>query len=304
MMVTPPSLLVPRGPYQGSGVIGEITESLHAFLREGWPDPSDPPRIVEDLEFEPKDREKILYIYMYRVAHNQALQNSKRWREAKVAVQDDAGSRHFYERPPLYLDVYYLIAVHAKFRSEAEKLLGWLLLRLNEATHIVYRPRRYVLPDLTEVDSTGSPWSIDNRGDDVIMEKVSLDLVDDLSVGDAIHFFNIHDAPYRPFLTYRARCAMEGSLIEAKPTMVGSLPLTNTAAPPEPRPRPQRPKIGPGPTPGQARARLGSPSAGRGSTPEDRTPMPFGPPGYARRPLDPTPGDPQTEGRDNQDSED
>jgi hypothetical protein len=47
------------------------------------------------------------------------------------------------------------------------------------------------------------------------MEKVSLALVDDLTVGDAINFYTIHEAPYRPFLTYQAKCAMEGSLVSA-----------------------------------------------------------------------------------------
>ena len=240
MMVPNPSLEVPRGPYQGSSIIGEVTEAMHAFIKEGWPDPSDPPRVVEDLEFEPKDREKIVYVYMYRATKNTALQNAKRWRESRVQVggEEDEAARHFYERPPLYLDLYYLVSVHAKFRSEAEKLFGWILLRLNEATHLVYRPRRFVLPDLTEVDSTGRPWSIHNRADGVIMEKVSLDLVDDLTIGDAVNFFNIHDAPYRPYVTYRARCAMEGALVEAVPTTIRSLPLSTTSPAPPTEVRP------------------------------------------------------------------
>jgi hypothetical protein len=45
------------------------------------------------------------------------------------------------------------------------------------------------------------------------MEKVSLAMVDDLTVGDAINFFSIQEAPYRPFLTYRARVAMDGPLV-------------------------------------------------------------------------------------------
>ena len=152
--------------------------------------------------------------------------------------EDEETARHFYERPPIYLDLYYLVCVHAKFRSEAEKLLGWLLLRLNEATHLVYRPRRYILPDHSEVDSTGRAWSIENRGEGVVMEKVSIDLVDDLTIGDAVNFFNIHDAPFRPYVTYRARCAMEGALVEAAPTTIRSLPMANATKPPE---TPQRP---------------------------------------------------------------
>jgi hypothetical protein len=258
--------LQPRGPYQGSAIIGEVTEAVHAFIKDGWPDASDPPRVVEDLDFEPKDRERIVYVYMYRVAKNTALLNSKRWRESRVQVggDDDETARHFYERPPLYLDLYYLISVHAKFRSEAEKLLGWLLLRLNEATHLVYRPRRYTLPDQTEVDSTGRAWSIQNRGEGVVMEKVSVDLVDDLTIGDAVNFFNIHDAPFRPYVTYRARCAMEGALVEAVPTTVKSAPVADATKPPA---QPTRP-------PGRnARAKL-APA---------RPKTPFGPKGFGHR---------------------
>lgn len=275
-MIPSPSLQVPRGPFQGSGIIGEVTESLHAFLRDGWPDPSDLPVISEDLEHEPADRQKVLYVYMYRVAKNSALQNSKRWRESKVVVDGEAGdeARRFYERPPLYLDLYYLVAVHAKFRSEAEKLMGWTLLRLNEATHLVYRPRRYVLPDLTEVDSTGNLWSIDNRGEDVIMEKVSLDLVDDLTIGDAVNFFNAHDAPYRPYVTYRARCAMEGPLVEAVPTAIRSLPLNTSTLGPPPDAR--------------ANGRL---PTGRARLPAPSRPAPFGPTGHDFKKLQDEPED-------------
>jgi hypothetical protein len=58
----------------------------------------------------------------------------------------------------------------------------------------------------------------------VIMEKVGLSLTDDLTVGDAINFFTIHEAPYRPFLTYQARCAMEGALIASDSGQVPEIP--------------------------------------------------------------------------------
>jgi hypothetical protein len=212
---------LPRGPYQGAEILGETTEAIQGWLKDGWVTDRPPPRIVEDLEFEPKDREEVVYVYMYRVARNSALLNAKGWRPSKVVIGDDPETaRRFFERPPLYLDYYYLIAAHSKFRSDAERLLGWVLLRLNEATHLVYRPRRYILPDGTAVDSTGERWTPDNRSDGVVMEKVSVDIVDDLTIGDAVNFYNIHDAPFRPYVTYRARCAMEGSLIEGQPTTI------------------------------------------------------------------------------------
>lgn len=256
-----------RGPYQGDGLIGEITESIHRHLLEAWPYDRPLPRLEEDLSFKPKDREEVVYVYMYKVAQNSALKNAKRWRQAKVTVGDDPDTAAvFYERPPLYLDLHYMVAVHSRFRSDAERLLGWLLLRLNEATHLVYRPRKYTLPDRTEVDSNGHPWSQDATGEDLIMEKVSVALIDDLTVGDAVNFFTIHEAPYRPFLTYQARCAMEGALVAAQPTIVRSLHgEVATAESSANR--------------SNGRARLGaSPRPTRGKTP-------FGPEGREHRPL-------------------
>ena len=227
-----------RGDDPGRHIIGEVTESSHRFVLDGWDVDrlGAPPRIEEDLSFVPKDREEVLYVYMYKAAQNTALMNSKRHRVTRFSVQaltdradalraqergDDVSvpqvNEVLWERPPLYLELSYLVAVHSKFRSDAERLMGWVMLRLHEASHLVYRPRRYTLPDGRVVDSTGAPWAMDNDGDDVIMEKVGLAMTDDLTVGDAINFFTIHEAPYRPFLTYKARCAMEGALIQAPP---------------------------------------------------------------------------------------
>lgn len=52
-----------------------------------------------------------------------------------------------------------------------------------------------------------------DEADELFMEKVSLTLVDDLTVGDGINLFTLLEAPYRPFLTYRARVALDGPLV-------------------------------------------------------------------------------------------
>ena len=257
-----------RGPVQGRNIIGEVTESLHRFLLDGWDFDTPPPRIEEDLSFVPKDREQVLYVYMYRAAQNSALMNSKRWQPAKISVNSELheGSQILYERPPMYLELYYMVAIHSRFRSEAERLMGWVLMRLYDATHLVYRPRRYLLPNGEPVDSTGAPWSIEAEGDDVIMEKVALSLVEDLTLGDAINFFTINEAPYRPYLTYRAQCSMEGPLIEGPATTV-----RHERAKPIPRP----------PEPGQrTNGRLGRVDL----KPNEK--LNIGPPGFAHRPID------------------
>ncbi len=206
-----------RGAMHGQNVIGEVTESIHKFLIDNYDLTEQVPRFEEDLSFVPKDREEVVYIYMYRSAQNPNLKNAKRYRQAPVFVKgtDDEVDGLYYHRPPLMMDLFYLVAVHAKFRSDAERLLGWVMLALNEATHLIYRPRKFHLPDGRVVDSVGRKYDLnaDPKDDDLYMEKVSLSMCDDLTVGDAINFFSIQEAPYRPFLTYRARVALDGPLV-------------------------------------------------------------------------------------------
>lgn len=222
------------GPPSGVNIIGESTEALHRFLLDGYDLQEQPPRLEEDMKFVPKDREEVIYIYMYRVAHNPNLQNRKRLRQAPVfmGTSPEDGGEVFYHRPPLMLDLFYLLSVHSKFRSDAERLLGWLMLRMHEATHLIYRPRRFILPDGREVDSLGRPYDLNcsTDHDDLSLEKVSMAMVDDLTVGDAINLYSLHEAPYRPFLTYRARVALDGPLVASSGGTTIRLPRLDNAA--------------------------------------------------------------------------
>ena len=258
------------GPAQAQTTIGEVTENLHRYMLDNWDLDRPPPRIEEDFSFVPKDREEVLYIYMYRAVQNTDLRNAKRFRAVPFSVRNyekPEDSVIYYEWPPLYVDLYYMIAVHSKFRSDAERLLGWAMVKLHEATHLVYRPRRYSLPDGREVDSTGAAYTLDNEGEGVFMDKVALALVDDMTVGDAVNFFTIHEAPYRPYLTYQARCSMRGPLVAAPPTTVRALPLENTEV--------ENPFERPG----------GRISAG-GNQRSTNKRTPFGPQGYGLRPIE------------------
>jgi hypothetical protein len=224
-----------RGQMSGRNVIGEVTESIQRFLLDGYDVSDRTPRIEEDLKYVPKDREEVIYIYMYRVVQNTALQNRKRFRVAPILTGDpENGAPVYYHRPPLILDLFYLVSAHAKFRSDAERLLGWTILRLHEATHVIYRPRRFDLPDGRSVDSLGrdyDPEAIDGD-DELFMEKVSLALVDDLTVPDGINLFTIMEAPFRPFLTYRARIALDGPLYTGSGGTSIKMPHALQSAPP------------------------------------------------------------------------
>ncbi|RME25676.1 MAG: DUF4255 domain-containing protein [Deltaproteobacteria bacterium] len=272
------------GPMSGRNIIGEVTEALHRFILDGYDIGEQPPRLEEDLSFVPKDREEVIYIYMYRVAQNPSLKNQKRFRMAPLYVGGDPeeGGEVYYHRPPLLLDLFYMLGVHSRFRSDAERLLGWLLLRLHEATHLLYRPRRFLLPDGRAVDSLGRPWSpeIDLDEDKLQVEKVSLALVDDLTVGDAINFYSLHEAPYRPFLTYRARVALDGPLIRSEGGTTIKMPPLAAKAPT----RSDGPLESPSGRIKTSRARPGSPPTGH------RAPGPR--PHFLRRNAD---ADPDTE---------
>lgn len=225
-----------RGQMSGRNIIGETTEAIQRFLLEGWDVSEQHPRIEEDLKYVPKDREEVIYVYMYRLAQNAALQNRKRFRVAPILTGDpEDGAPVYYHRPPLIIDLFYLVCSHSKFRSDAERLLGWTVLRLHEATHLIYRPRRFLLPDGREVDSLGRAYDVTaTEGDEeLFMEKVSLALVDDLTVPDGVNLFTIIEAPFRPFLTYRARVALDGPLYQGSGGTTIRLPPLGQAPPPQ-----------------------------------------------------------------------
>jgi hypothetical protein len=94
------------GSYSSYDTIGEVTESVHRLLLDRYDINDRPPRMEEDLKFVPKDREEVIYVYMYRVAQNPNLQNQKRMRLAPVEVPSEDGGDPmvFYHRPPLLLD--------------------------------------------------------------------------------------------------------------------------------------------------------------------------------------------------------
>ena len=266
-----------HGPMSGRNIIGEVTEAIQRFLLDGYDVSEQTPRMEEDLKYVPKDREEVVYVYMYRVLQNTALQNRKRFRVAPVLTgNDDDSGPVYYHRPPLILDLYYLVSVHSKFRSDAERLLGWTILRLHEATHLIYRPRRFSLPDGREVDSLGRTYDPDvtEGADELFMEKVSLALVDDLTVPDGINLFTIMEAPFRPFLTYRARVALDGPLYTGSGGTTIRMPHMAQAP---------RPKGEPG--------RLRESPSGRikGSEPSVSTRTPPGPPAHQYRRLSDVP---------------
>ena len=136
-MINPKDIPQPRGPMSGRDIIGEVTEAVKKFIKDGWVDESNL-NIEEKLDKTSMGKtDQFVYVYMYRLARNPNLQNRKRFRQAPVFMNSPEEEGNVYmHRPPLLIDLYYLITAHAQFPSETAKIIGWLLLRLNEATHL------------------------------------------------------------------------------------------------------------------------------------------------------------------------
>ena len=72
---------------------GEFNGAIFTLLSLGYDLSEQPPRFEEDLKFVPKDREEVIYIYMYRANQNTSLMNPKKWRPAKISEAIDSARR-------------------------------------------------------------------------------------------------------------------------------------------------------------------------------------------------------------------
>ena len=85
-----PEIGVPlAGPMSGVNIIGDVTESIYKFILDGYDLKEQPPRLEEDLKFVPKDREEVIYVYMYRLSENEDLKNRKSLRQAPVFMGNE-----------------------------------------------------------------------------------------------------------------------------------------------------------------------------------------------------------------------
>ena len=95
--------------------------------------------------------------------------------------------------------------------------------RQKQEEHLSHQRRRPYDPDVKD----GS--------EELCMEKVSLALVDDLTVGDGINLFTLLEAPYRPFLCYRARVALDGPILASRGGTTVRLPSLESKGTEDPR---------------------------------------------------------------------
>ena len=80
-----------KGPFSSSNIIGEVTEAVHRLLLDTYDLTPQPPRIEEDLKFTPKDREEVIYIYMYRAAQNGPVLHGVHPQQVSVRCREIVG---------------------------------------------------------------------------------------------------------------------------------------------------------------------------------------------------------------------
>ena len=90
--------------FSSFNIIGEVTEAIQRRLLDNYDITDRPPRMEEDLKFVPKDREEVIYLYMYRVAQNPALQRQKRFQPGRAfgGRQGRERLRKPWRKPPAH----------------------------------------------------------------------------------------------------------------------------------------------------------------------------------------------------------
>src|SRR6056300_1829366 len=90
------------GFMSGRDIIGEVTEAVKKYIKDGWTDERNL-TIEEQLDKTSMGKtDQFAFVYMYRLAHNNNLQNRKRFRRAPVFLNDGEDSGNVYlHRPPI-----------------------------------------------------------------------------------------------------------------------------------------------------------------------------------------------------------
>ncbi len=217
-------------PTMGS-VVGEVTEAIVAHLAKGWVGES--PSIHENFSQPDRDGTPALFVALYRLARGAGSHSCRRPEVLGVPYSEasEVGAKAWVARPPLRFDAYYAVAASARHRSDAERILGAALVRLGEIATLVDRPRRFFLETGACVDSNGAPWSPTTVG--VARERVGLALVDDLDVHGAAALFAAWQAPWRPYVTWKASVALDGPTTSRAPTRIHVARLEPRSIPPK-----------------------------------------------------------------------
>jgi len=175
--------------------------------------------IHKDLDTQPKDDEEAtIYCSMYRVDDVDdiglpgfAVRPYVRGPQAADPTRQDV-----QQIPPRFMYLYFIVFVESSEPDLSNAILGAIMNGFHQEATLVYQPKPFELNGRL-YDSVGRPLKSDgltlkidpsapiqaNANKDLIMERLSVQLVDDLAFGDACLLLKGFERKIRPYLTYR-----------------------------------------------------------------------------------------------------
>lgn len=175
--------------------------------------------IHKDLDVQPKDDEEAtIYCAMYRVDDVDdiglpgfAVRPYVRGPQAPDPKRQDVA-----QIPPRFMYLYFVMFVESPEPDLSNVILGAIMNGFHQEPTLVYQPKSFELNGRM-YDSAGRPLrseGLEFRADatsprqhganeQIVMERISLQLVDDLAFGDACLLLKGFERKIRPYLTYR-----------------------------------------------------------------------------------------------------
>jgi len=175
--------------------------------------------IHKDLDTQPKDDEEAtIYCSMYRVDDVDdiglpgfAVRPYIRGPQAADPKRQDVA-----QIPPRFMYLYFIVFVESDEPDLSHAILGAIMNGFHQEPTLIYQPKPFELNGRL-YDSVGRPLKSDglelhvdatastqsNANQKVVMERISVQLVDDLAFGDACLLLKGFERKIRPYLTYR-----------------------------------------------------------------------------------------------------
>ena len=175
--------------------------------------------IHKDLDTQPKDDEEAtIYCSMYRVDDIDdiglpgfAVRPYVRGPQAADPKRQDV-----QQIPPRFMYLYFIVFVESAEPDLSNAILGAVMNGFHQEPTLIYQPKPFELNGRL-FDSVGRPLQSDgldlkvdasgkiqrNANGKVVMERISVQLVDDLAFGDACLLLKGFERKIRPYLTYR-----------------------------------------------------------------------------------------------------
>ena len=178
--------------------------------------------IHKDLDTAPKDDEEAtVYCSLYRIDDMDDI-NMPGW-PVKPEVLGTSGPQppdlrrqELLQLPPRFFYLYFILFVESPDADVSNALMGAIMNGFHQETTLFYRPVPFELNGRV-FDSQGRSLTSDGykyisdpteepdegANDELLMERISVALVDDLALGDACLLLKGFDRKVRPYLSYR-----------------------------------------------------------------------------------------------------